>query len=343
MSKPTIYDVAREAGVSIATVSKVLNNNGRISDKTRQRIEGIMRELNYEPSRVASALTRSRTGTIGLMIPDIANPFFAEAARCFEDGAQRSGSDLIICSTDRDDEKAARYLSMLLRRRVDGLIIASHTGDESGIARLLEGGMPTLLFSAELPSLNCGSIGVDDYAGGRRATEYLLSLGHRRIGIISDNLPGSRLREQGYLDALREAGLPPVPPEHSVRTSATLENGRTAAREMLGAEPGIRPTAVFACNDLLAIGVLKQARAAGLSVPRDLSVIGFDNTMLADICQPALSTISQPLREMTRRAMDMLNAAIDDPAAPVSHIRVEPELVVRDSAGPAPESERSEQ
>lgn len=335
--KPTIYDVAREAGVSIATVSKVLNNNGRISDKTRKKVSSVMEKLNYQPSMVASALTSQRTGTIGLMIPDIANPFFAEAARFFEDYAQQTGSDLIICSTDRDDDKAARYISLLQRKRVDGLIIASHTGNPELVHRLLEDKVPTVLFSADIRLLECNSITVDDYKGGYIATAYLLSLGHRRLGIISDNLPGSRLREQGFLDALKAYGLSLDHQDQMVQTSATLENGRKVARRMLGQQVDKRPTAIFACNDLLAIGVIKEASEAGLSVPRDLSVIGFDNTMLADICHPSLSSIAQPLRDMTEQAMQLLNESIDNPDAIKRKISLPPELIIRDSTSKAPE------
>ncbi|MNW31660.1 HTH-type transcriptional regulator DegA [compost metagenome] len=337
MNKPTIYDVAREAGVSIATVSKVLNHNGRISDKTRQKVTQIMEQLNYQPSMVASALTSQRTGTIGLMIPDIANPFFAEAARHFEDHAQQAGNDLVICSTDRDDAKAERYISSLLRKRVDGLIIASHTGPPELISRLLTDRTPTVLFSADIRSLACHSVTIDDYQGGYEATKYLLSLGHRRLGIIADSLSGSRLREQGFIEALTQAGLQPAEPECMIQTSATLENGRTAARTMLSMPMDRRPTAIFACNDLLAIGVLQEASYVGLDVPGDLSVVGFDNTLLADICHPSLTSIAQPLRDMTRQSMQQLLDCIANPDAAKDKVLIQPELVIRQSTGPAPE------
>lgn len=333
--KPTIYDVAREAGVSIATVSKVLNKSGRISDKTREKVNRIMEELNYRPSLVASALTSRRTGTIGLMIPDIANPFFAEAARSIEDYAQEQGSDLIVCSTDRSDEKADRYISLLLRKRVDGLIIASHTGSTDMIRHLLADQVPLVLFSADIRIIESNSVTVDDYKGGYQATEYLLSLGHRRLGIISDNLPGSKLRAEGFLDALKAAGVPFDNPANIIHTSATLENGRKAAAAMLS-QAEDRPTAIFACNDLLAIGVMKEARSAGLSIPLDLSVVGFDNTMLAEICHPTLTSIAQPLREMTEQAMILLNESIVNPSSPKRKIMLMPELIVRHSTGPAP-------
>lgn len=335
--KPTIYDVAREAGVSIATVSKVLNKSGRISDKTREKVGQIMKELNYQPSLVASALTSRRTGTIGLMIPDIANPFFAETARAIEDYAQEQGSDLIVCSTDRSDEKAARYISLLLRKRVDGLIIASHTGNPDLIRRLVADQVPVVLFSADIRAMECNSVTVDDYKGGYQATEYLLSMGHRRLGIISDNLPGSKLRVEGFLDALKAAGVATMNPAHITHTSATLENGRKAATAMLGQPKEHRPTAIFACNDLLAIGVMKEARSVGLSIPRDLSVVGFDNTMLSDICHPTLTSIAQPLREMTEQAMVLLNESIDNPDSLKRKIMLMPELVVRHSTGTVPE------
>ncbi|MBT2290387.1 LacI family DNA-binding transcriptional regulator [Paenibacillus albidus] len=334
--KPTIYDVAKEAGVSIATVSKVLNSNGRISDKTRRKVNQVMERLNYQPSMVASALTSRKTGTVGLMIPDIANPYFAEVARSFEDNAQKLGCDIIICSTDRDDDRAERYMSLLLRKRVDGLIIASHTGSPELIRRMLSDRVPLVLFSADIRSLESNSVSIDDYKGGYLATEYLLSLGHRNLGIISDNLPGSELRVQGFMEALEAGGISFDNPDNLIRTSATLENGRTAAVRMLSQTAGKRPTAIFACNDLLAIGVLKEARQFGLSIPRDLSVIGFDNTLLAEICHPSLSSISQPVHEMARQAMQLLNEEIEQEGAPKRKVLLMPELVVRHSTGPAP-------
>ncbi|GGF66801.1 LacI family transcriptional regulator [Paenibacillus albidus] len=334
--KPTIYDVAKEAGVSIATVSKVLNSNGRISDKTRRKVNQVMERLNYQPSMVASALTSRKTGTVGLMIPDIANPYFAEVARSFEDNAQKLGCDIIICSTDRDDDRAERYMSLLLRKRVDGLIIASHTGSPELIRRMLSDRVPLVLFSADIRSLESNSVSIDDYKGGYLATEYLLSLGHRNLGILSDNLPGSELRVQGFMEALEAGGISFDNPDNLIRTSATLENGRTAAVRMLSQTAGKRPTAIFACNDLLAIGVLKEARQFGLSIPRDLSVIGFDNTLLAEICHPSLSSISQPVHEMARQAMQLLNEEIEQEGAPKRKVLLMPELVVRHSTGPAP-------
>lgn len=198
--------------------------------------------------------------------------------------------------------------------------------------------VPTVLFSADIPSIQVNSVTVDDYKGGYEATQHLLSLGHRRLGIISDNLPGSRLRVQGFLDALESAGINLENPANMVQTSATLENGRIIAKKMLSQEYRSRPTAIFACNDLLAIGVLHEARSVDLSVPRDLSVVGFDNTMLADICHPPLSSIAQPLREMTDQAMLLLNESIENPSFPKRKVVLMPELVIRRSTGPVSKS-----
>lgn len=174
---------------------------------------------------------------------------------------------MIVCSTDRDDEKAARYISLLLRKRVDGIIIASHTGNPDMVRRLLADHVPLVLFSADIRMMESNSVTVDDYKGGYQATEYLLSLGHRRLGIISDNLPGSKLRVEGFMDALKAAGVGFGNPANLTHTSATLENGRKAAAAMLAQAQEDLPTAIFACNDLLAIGILKEARSAGLSIP----------------------------------------------------------------------------
>lgn len=331
--KVTIYDVAEKAGVSIATVSKVINNTGRISEKTRKKVQEIMEQLHYEPSMVASALTSKRTGTIGLLVPDIANPFFAEVARSFEDYAQKLGFGLVICSTDGQDEKARLYLSLLMRKQVDGLIITTYIKDADLLAQLMEREIPIVLFSIDIPTLSVNAVSVDDYKGGLQATNYLLSLGHKRIGVIAEDLSRSSYRVQGYKEAMTKAGVKVIE-SNIISTNTTVKDGEAAAQQLLKKKG--RPTAIFACNDLLAIGAMEAARKLDIKIPEELSIIGFDNTILAEIANPSLTSVSQPIKEMANQAMTVLAEEIENVHEQSSKQRVLmlPELVIRNSTAP---------
>ncbi|MFC3884580.1 LacI family DNA-binding transcriptional regulator [Bacillus songklensis] len=330
--KVTIYDVAEKAGVSIATVSKVINNTGRISEKTRKKVQEVMTQLNYQPSMVASALTRKRTGTIGLLVPDIANPFFAEVARSFEDCAQKLGFGLVICSTDGKDEKANLYLSLLMRKQVDGLIIASYIKETALVEQMLKEKIPVVLFTIDIPTLGINSVSVDDYKGGFQATSYLLSLGHKHIGVIAEDISRSYHRVQGYKEAIIRAGMN-LNESNIIYTTAAIENGKMVARQLLQRKED-RPTAIFACNDLLAIGAIEEARKLGINIPEELSIIGFDNTILAEIANPTLTSVSQPIKEMANQAMTVLLEEIENEQTSKQRTLMLPELVIRNSTAP---------
>jgi DNA-binding LacI/PurR family transcriptional regulator len=331
--KTTIYDVAREAGVSIATVSKVINNTGRISEKTRRKVHDVMERLHYQPSMVASALTGKRTGTIGLLVPNIANPYFGEVARNIEDWAQKQGFGVVICSTDRSEEKTEHYLSLLSRKRVDGFIIASYI-KLSLVEELLKEKTPLVLFSIDLPSLAVSTVSIDDYRGGFQSTSHLLSLGHKKIGVIAEDLSRSSYRVQGYKDAIKGAGIK-FTESVVIHTEATIENGAKAAEQLFHI-PSDRPTAIMACNDILAIGAMRQAQSLGIKVPEELSIIGFDNTILAEIASPPLTSIAQPIKEMTRQAIMLLLEQMDNEAAPKQRVLMLPQMIMRHSTTSAP-------
>jgi len=283
--KVTIYDVAKVAKVSIATVSKVINQTGSISEKTRNRVLKVMEDLNYKPSVVASALTGKRTNTVGLLIPDLANPFFAEIARSVEDRGHEAGFNLMICSTDNDPDKESEYISLMRRKSVDGIILASGLISDTAVKQLIDHQIPVAVIARDLPVLAVNAVLVDDFAGGYMAASHLLSLGHRRIGVVAEDLRllSSQERVRGYRHALEEAGV--AIDDGLVRVSDfTIEGGRRAALELLQLPD--RPTALFACNDLLAIGAMRAAKELGLAIPEDLSVVGFDNTILAEIVRP---------------------------------------------------------
>jgi DNA-binding LacI/PurR family transcriptional regulator len=329
--KTTIYDVAREAGVSIATVSKVINNTGRISEKTKEKVLKVMKDLNYQPSVVASALTGKRTFTIGLLIPDIANPFFAEIARSVEDRGHELGFSVVMCSTDNNIQKEEKYISLLKQKSVDGIIIATGTRNLKIIQEeLLAQQIPVALIARDMPALAVDTVLIDDFLGGYQATSHLISLGHKKIAIIAENLnvASSRERIRGYQQALEDAGIS-FDKNLLLVSDFSVESGKEVARRLL--RDSSRPTAIFACNDLLAIGVIQAARELDINIPDDISVVGFDNTILATIIDPPLTTIAQPIQDMGRKVIDLLVKEIHGTKHAKQRIVLLPELIVRKS------------
>ncbi|MDP5274071.1 LacI family DNA-binding transcriptional regulator [Chengkuizengella axinellae] len=328
--KPTIYDIAREAGVSIATVSKVINNTGRIGDKTKQKVMKVMKELDYQPSIVASALTGKRTHTIGLLIPDIANPFFAEIARSVEDMGNELGFSVMMCSTDNNIDKESKYISLLEQKRVDGIIIATGTRNTDVLQNLLKKKLPIALIARDLPSLPVDTVLVDDYMGGYEATSHLISLGHQKISIIAEDLKvmSSKERIRGYRQALEDHGM--EYDEEQIHVSDfTIEGGREVAATILAENNPA--TAIFACNDLLAMGVIQAAREIGVEIPSDLSIIGFDNTILASLCDPPLTTIAQPIQDMGKQVVELLVKEIKQEKQSKQRVVLMPSLEVRNT------------
>lgn len=331
--KPTIYDVAEKAGVSIATVSKVINETGRIGEKTRKRVLQVMDELNYRPSVVASALTGKNTYTIGLLLPDLANPFFAEIARSVEDRGHELGYSLVMCSTDNKPDKEGRYLSVLRQKSVDGVILATGIYRDETLRELIDHKIPIALIARDMPHLTVDTVRVDDFVGGYQATHHLLELGHRRIAIIVEdlNVMSSRERLRGYREAHQERGVP-VDESLVLVSDFTVEDGKRVTGQLLDRDEP--PTAIFACNDLLAIGVIQAARLRGLIIPDDLSIVGFDNTILATIVDPPLTTVAQPIHEMGRQVMDLLIQEIENKKQAKRRVVLLPELIVRQSTAP---------
>jgi DNA-binding LacI/PurR family transcriptional regulator len=328
--KPTIYDVAQAAGVSIATVSKVINETGRISDKTRKHVFSVMEQLNYQPSMVASALTGKSTYTIGLTLPDLANPFFAEIARSVEDRGHEYGFSVFICSTDNDPDKEVKYLSLLTQKRVDGIISATRIQNDQFLRKLIQQNIPIALITGEMPTLAVDTVMVDDNLGGFQAGNHLVELGHERIAILVEDMDNMSNRERirGCKQAIANAGIHFE--EQLITTGGfTVESGQTAMKQLLLLEN--RPTAVFACNDLLAIGAIRAAREAGMQLPDDLSVVGFDNTILATLIDPPLTTIAQPIQEIGRRAVDLLVQEIKGEKVHKQRVVLMPELLLRKS------------
>ncbi|MGG3470387.1 LacI family DNA-binding transcriptional regulator [Neobacillus pocheonensis] len=327
--KPTIYDVAKEANVSIATVSKVINNTGRISEKTKKMVMGIMEKLEYQPSTVAVALTGKRTFTIGVLVPDIANPFFAEVARALENNARESGYTIILCSTDYQLEREHDYLELLLKKQVDGIIIATEPKDLNKFKHLQNRNIPFIMFSFDHLTLDSHVVTTDDVRGGYLAGRYLLEKGHRHIAVITESDRASgKLRLEGLKQSLLDDGMD-FNNVLVIHSKSKIEEAKKAAQQILKLEN--KPTAVFATTDLIAVSFLNEARKEKFSVPHDISIIGFDNTVYAEIADPGLTTIAQPIPDLARYAIQLLMESIEKPGRSLHRIMLAPSLVERES------------
>ncbi|RTE10782.1 LacI family DNA-binding transcriptional regulator [Paenibacillus whitsoniae] len=332
--KATIYDVAREAGVSIAAVSQVMNGKGKISEERRAEILKTMERLNYQPSVIASALTGKKTYTLGLVVPDISNPFFAEIARAVEDQGHEMGYSLIICSTDNKDERVERYLTLLQQKSVDGMIIGTGMDNKDMLKPIMDRAIPVVMIAREMQDLALHTVVVDDFVGGRMSASHLIALGHKRMAILAEHskVTSSRERVKGFLHTLGEAGI--TLSDTSVRNcSYTVENGKREALSLLEQPAAVRPTALFCCNDMLAIGALQAAKQLKLRVPEDVSVIGFDNTILASVTDPPLTTIAQPIEPMGKQVVDLLLMELKKRSQDKQRVVMRPELIVRQSTG----------
>ena len=330
----TIADVAAKAGVSTATVSRVLSGLGRASAATQARVLEAARDLDYRPSEVARSLKRRSTQTLGLLITDIENPYFPQLVRSVEDAARAAGYTVLLCNAAEDADREAAYLDLLVDRRVDGLVIAASSLGVRHGEWLTSPPIPVVLVNTAAPDADLPTIMSDNEGGGRMVAEHLLDLGHRRFGYL---MPPPRnvdapARLGGIREALRAADVPgdALSIAHG---EALVGGGEAAANELLGVAP--ETTAFIAYNDLMAIGALRALRRRGRHVPEDASVVGFDDVALAAYVDPPLTTIAQQTEEMGRWAVGRLTGV--DGIGP-SSVRLPVALKVRGSSGPAPTS-----
>ncbi|GIN98345.1 HTH-type transcriptional regulator DegA [Siminovitchia terrae] len=328
--KITIYDVAEAANVSIATVSKVINNTGNISDKTRKRVKQAMKDLEYHPNILASALMGKQTKTIGLLIPDLANPFFSELARRIEDRGHELGYNLVICNTDYDGDKEDKYLQLLNQKMVDGFVLASGFEDLEKVEELIKREIPVVIVARDFPMFSVNAVAIDDFMGGYIAANHLMELGHKNIGVIARDLWSNRERLRGFNHALDEHGLKLNKNFEYIMDIHDIDHiyeGREMTKKYLLEDD--RPTAIFACNDLLAAGAIQEAKELGFKIPENLSVIGFDNTSIATVIDPPLTTIAQPIESMGREVMDLMVSIISGEKKEKSRVTLLPSLVKR--------------
>lgn len=344
----TIKDVALRAGVSVTTVSHVVNDTRHVSAKGRERVELAIRELGYVPNAMARSLKSNTTSTLGMLIPNSSNPYFAEIVRIVEDRCFGAGYTLVLCNTDDEPRRQSVYLQVLAERRIDGLIVVS-TGDDDSLVTQLQGlRIPTVLVDREIADPSCDLVETAHMQGGLLAVRHLLSLGHKRIACLGgpEGLTPSEQRIEGWRMALAEAGTTPNADALLWRGAFTSQSGYEAMHAILRTEHP--PSAVFVCNDLMAIGALRAAHESGVHVPDELSIVGFDDIELSAYTSPPLTTVAQPKERIGALAVDMLLERVSGKRRDARKVVLQPELRVRastarhasfkEAAAPAPSS-----
>lgn len=337
---PTIVDIAKLAGVAPMTVSRVINESGYVSQEMREKVERAVKELNYHPNGLARSLKRQRTQVVGILLPDIANPFSAELAGGIQDALVERGYSSFISTSERSTERERAALRALFDHRADGLIVATRETKAGNdfLLRLTERDLPMVVVGRTLNHPRVDRVTADHWKGAYEAVEHLISLGHRRIGFIGvQPINGAGLlRYQGYLDALRENGLAVDeklivgPAAKSGPGYSTQDDGYAGMKKLLALKK--RPTAVFARNDFTAMGAMCAARDAGLNLPADLSIVGFDNVPLAAYTMPPLTTVHQPTKEQGSEAARLLLERIEGGAERERReINLDCHLVIRQS------------
>jgi len=333
-SNVTIRDVARRAGVSPMTVSRVINDSELVSPDTRRRVEDAIGELGYVPSRLARGLSAKRTGTLALIVPDVANPFFTLIVRGAEDVARRAGYRVILCDTRADLTVEREVIEEMLAHRVEGILIAP-VSDRSRehLRRLTAFNVPFVLVDRTVPGIDADAVLGDSAEGAQRLVEHLLSLGHRRIGMIveSDDVSTARDRRIGYEAALRAADLP-TDPTLVARASVDPGGGYAGMRRLLALDEP--PTAVFTVNNLVAVGAIEAVRSAGLEVPDDVALVCFDDIEYASRLYPFLTVMEQPAETFGTLSTQLLLERIENRAPERPRVVVLPaQFVVRRSSG----------
>jgi LacI family transcriptional regulator len=329
----TITDVAKLAGVSPVTVSRVINDAPLVNLKTRARVEQAIRELGYVPNVAAASLRSKRTRSLALILPDVTNTFWTTVARGVEDTAQSRGYSVFLCNTDEDLAKQARYLEFVASQRVDGVVIAPCGRDAGNLARLRDRDIPTVVVDRCIDGWETDTVLGDSLSGAYALVKHLIGLGHRRIAIISGphNTSTAEDRTTGYCIALSEAGIAPDP-RLIQRGEYRTASGEELAYQLLDENPA--PTAIFAANNAISMGVIDAAAKRGLRIPQDLALVCFDDLPSISHLFPFLTVVVQPVYEMGVNAAQLLLSRLDA-AAPLDprHVVLPTRMIVRHSCG----------
>ena len=328
----TMQDVAKRAGVSAMTVSRVVNGREGVDSETQRRVEETIRALDFVPNRIARGLVSQKTQTIGLIVPDVVNPFFAPVVRGAESAARKAGYRVLLCNSEGDLRLEREYIDDLVAHRVEGLLLAPASDrSRSSILSLLRGGFPLVLIDRTLPNADCDLIVSDSANGARRLVEHLIAVGHREIAHVTDAEDTSTGRERlrGYRDALEAAGIP-FQSELVIQTTVDRIGGYRAAQEILARVP--LPTAVFTVNNMTAVGTMEALRERGLSVPKDMGLVCFDDVEHLAVLSPFLTVIDQPAETFGSLGAQLLLERMSGKASSrPRRIVLQTDLIVRES------------
>jgi len=328
----SIYDVAREARVSAFTVSAVINQKTHVGKKLRERVEAAIRKLNYRPNLLARSLAKRQTHTIGMIVPDIANPFFPMVVRGAEDAAQKRGYNLLLCNSDDTQEKEESVLELLLSKRVDGILLTKTLSEISAPLRQMmnETKIPIVLVMRTFPKISKDAIITDDYQGAYDAVCHLARSGRKRIGLMGGprKISNGKARWEGFRDALAANGLT-YDPELVIEGDYRMESGYRGGNLLLSH----RPDGVYVANYLMTVGLLKAAEEMGLRCPEDFGMVSFDDYPWLAIFRPKLTTVELPKYQLGREAAELLLERISGKDSPGVLRKLMPELRVRESCG----------
>jgi LacI family transcriptional regulator len=326
-------DVAAHAGVSKTTVSHVINDTRFVEEETKQRVLQAIAELGYRPSVVARSLTTNRTETVGVIVSDSSNYFFAEVLRGIEDVLRPENYALLVCNTAEILEREAHYLDILMRQRVDGIIAAATSRRWDELTEVEAQHIPVVFVDRIFEGLDDPFVGVDNQKGAYLGTKCIIDCGHRQIGILAGFQRLSTMRERlvGFRQALQEHDIP-LPEDWVITSALSIEGGHEAMRQLLTLPE--RPTAVFLNNNLLALGALLALKELGLRCPEDVGLVGFDDHPWAAVSDPPLTVVRQPAQELGRVAAEMLLARINDEQIADPRVILDCEVVLRQSCCP---------
>ncbi len=328
----SMNEVAKRAGVSIATVSRVLNNNGKVNEATRSRILKAIKDLKYQPSRVAKRLRSKSVSSnlLGVLIPDIKNPFYVEVLEGIEEVAYKNNYALIMCNFGQDEKKEKLYLEILQSEGIDGLIAAPANENDAQLKKMVKDGLPVVCVDRGLNETDVDVVLVDNEKGAFQAVDYLIQSGYKRIAYISGlpTIPSSRLREKGYRDALAKNGIP-FNSDLVKYGDSKHHSGIELCGELLDLPNP--PDAVFTGNNLITLGALEVIHQRGLNIPKDIAIVGFDDMYWSNSLNPPLTAVRQPANEIGRRAGELLIQRINDSGRPRIQMMLNAELMKRKS------------
>ncbi|WP_307862014.1 LacI family DNA-binding transcriptional regulator [Nocardioides sp. SYSU D00065] len=329
----SVKDVAARAGVSLGTVSNVLNRPERVSPDTRARVEQAMRDLGFVRNESARQLRAGRSRTLAYVLLDARNPFFTDVAEGAERAAEGAGLSLFMCHSDNRAARERDYLAHLVEQRVQGILVTPVDPDAAALAEVRRNGTPVVIVDRTRSDDEFCSVAVDDVLGGRLAVEHLIDTGHTRVAFIGgpDSIGQVRDRLEGARRAWSDAGLPEDQLTIVPTASLTVVEGRSAGERVMGISKRRRPTAAFCANDLLALGLLQQLSTSGASVPGDLAIVGYDDIEYASAAAVPLTSVRQPRQELGRRAAELVLDEAEDPDHVHQQVTFTPELIARRS------------